>query len=131
MCSKRPAKYVCQKCERIICEECLETQTWVCSNCYAHLKEEPREFGMSQSSFFKLFLFSFLLIFIGVICIVISAVLLETPVSAGVVLIFGPLPIILGTEPYATLALVLAVILTILNVVLFFVFHRRRKLDYN
>jgi len=129
ICSERPAKYVCQKCGRIICEVCLEPQSWFCSDCYGHLKAQSMEFGCFQSFFFKLFILSFLLIFVGVIFIIVSAVLEGTLNSAGVILILGPLPIILGTGPYATLALVLAVILTILSIVTFLVFRRRRKLN--
>jgi len=126
ICDKRLAKYVCQGCGRIICEVCLEPQTWVCSDCYSHLKEESGGFWVFQSSLFRLLLLSFLLIFIGVVFMVIS-VLMGTPVSAGVVVILGPLPIILGVGSYATLALVLAVVLTISSIVMFFLFQRGRK----
>jgi len=129
ICNKRTAKYVCQECGRMICEVCLELRAWVCSECYGQLKERPKEFGLRRSSFFKFFLFGVLLIFMGVIFIVISAFLLEAPISAGVVLILGPLPIILGTGPYATLALILVVILTILSIIMFFMFQKRRKLN--
>jgi len=84
ICSKRPAKYVCLECGRIICEVCLEPQTWVCSDCYGYLEGESRRFWIFQSPFFRLLLLSFLLIFIGVVFILIS-VLMGTPVSAGVV----------------------------------------------
>jgi len=127
ICRKRQAKYVCQECGRTICEACLEPQTWACSVCYGRLEEESEAPRIFQSFLSKLFLLSFLLIFIGVIFIVISVVLLGTPASAGVVLVLGPIPIILGTGPYATLALVLAVILTILSIVMFFVFQKRMK----
>jgi len=130
ICSKRPAKYVCLECGRIICEVCLEPQTWVCSDCYGYLEGESRRFWIFQSPFFRLLLLSFLLIFIGVVFILIS-VLMGTPVSAGVVVILGPIPIILGAGPYATLALALAVVLTILSIVMFFLFRRGRKRDHN
>ena len=130
ICSKRPAKYVCQGCGRIICEGCLELQTWVCSDCYGHLKDESRRLWIFQSSLLSLLLLSFLLIFIGVVFIVIS-VLMGTPVSAGVVVILGPIPIILVAGPYATLALELAVVLTVLSMFMFFLFRRGRNQDHD
>jgi len=42
---------------------------------------------------------------------------------------FIKLPVILGTGPYATSTLTLAVVLLLLSMVMFFVFPRRRKLN--
>jgi len=69
----------------------------------------------------KLFLIGFFLMFLGAIVLIVAAVLQgDTSVSMGSVVFIGPIPIILGAGPHASLALLLAVILTIVGFVVFF-----------
>jgi len=74
----------------------------------------------------KLFLFGFVLMFAGVMVLVASALLGgDGTVSGGVVIFVGPIPIILGAGPYASLAVVFAAVLTIIGFVMFFWLRKR------
>jgi len=75
---------------------------------------------------FKLFLLGFLLVFVGVIVLIAAAVLQGDQANiSGVVAVFvGPVPIILAAGPYAPFLVVLAVILTIIGFVVFFLMRR-------
>ncbi len=75
---------------------------------------------------FKLFLLGFLLVFVGVIVLIVAAVLQggQANVSGVVVIFVGPIPIVFGVGPYAPFLLVLAVILTIIGFVVFFLMRR-------
>jgi len=86
------------------------------------LAEAERQQEEASSSLpLKLFLFGFLLMFAGVVVLVASALLGgDGTVSGGVVIFVGPIPIILGAGPYASLAIVFAAILTIIGFVMFF-----------
>lgn len=69
----------------------------------------------------RLFLIGFFLMFLGVIVLIVAAVLQgDTSVSGGLIILIGPIPIILGAGPHASLALLLAVILTIVGFIVFF-----------
>lgn len=59
--------------------------------------------------------------FAGVVVLIAAAALQRnTSVSGGLIVFIGPIPIVLGAGPNASLALVLAVILTIVGFVVFF-----------
>ncbi len=88
---------------------------------------EPQQQEETSSSLpLKLFLFGFILMFAGVVVLVASALLGGNgSVSGGVVIFVGPIPIIFGAGPYASLAIVSAAILTIIGFVMFFWLRRR------
>lgn len=74
----------------------------------------------------KLFLFGFVLMFAGVVVLVASVLLGgDGTVSGGVVVFVGPIPIILGAGPYASLVVVFAAVLTIIGFVMFFWLRKR------
>jgi uncharacterized membrane protein len=74
----------------------------------------------------KLFFVGFLLTFIGFIVLIISTVLQEnSSVSGGLIIFVGPIPIILGSGPYAVFAILLAVILTIIGFIMFFLLRKQ------
>jgi uncharacterized membrane protein len=74
----------------------------------------------------KLFFVGFLLTFIGFIVLIISTVVQEnSSVSGGLIIFVGPIPIILGSGPYAVFAILLAVILTIIGFIMFFVLRKQ------
>jgi uncharacterized membrane protein len=74
----------------------------------------------------KLFFVGFLLTFIGFIVLIISTVLQEnSSVSGGLIIFVGPIPIILGSGSYAVFAILLAVILTIIGFIMFFVLRKQ------
>jgi len=69
----------------------------------------------------RLFLLGFFLMFVGVVFLIVAAALQgDTSVSGGLLVFIGPFPIILGAGPHAFLAVLLAVILTIVGFVVFF-----------
>ena len=68
----------------------------------------------------KLFLLGFLLVFVGVVVIMASALLGgDGTVSGGAVIFVGPIPIILGAGPDAFLAIIIAAVLTLIGFVAF------------
>jgi uncharacterized membrane protein len=74
----------------------------------------------------KLLLFGFLLMFVGVLVILASALLSgDANVSGGVIVFVGPIPIIVGAGADAFLAIVLAAALTIIGLVVFFWMRRQ------
>ena len=69
----------------------------------------------------RLFLLGFFLMFVGVVFLIVAVTLQgDMSASGGLVIFIGPFPIILGAGPHASLALLLAVILTIVGFVVFF-----------
>lgn len=69
----------------------------------------------------KLFFIGFLLIFTGVIIVIIAAVLNgNSNVTGGLIIFVGPIPIILGSGPYAFYAILFAIMLTIVGFIIFF-----------
>jgi len=69
----------------------------------------------------RLFLVGFFLMFLGAVVLIVAAALQgDMSASGGFVIFIGPFPIILGAGPHVSLALLLAVILTIVSFVVFF-----------
>jgi uncharacterized membrane protein len=88
--------------------------------------ERGHQEEVSSSLPLKLFLFGFVLMFAGVVVLVASALLSgDGTVSGGVVIFVGPIPIILGAGPYASLTVVFAALLTIIGFVMFFWLRKR------
>ncbi len=74
----------------------------------------------------KLFLAGIFLAFIGFIVLIVSATFHgNSSISGGLVIFVGPIPIILGAGPFAVYAILLAVILTITGLIMFFVLYRK------
>jgi uncharacterized membrane protein len=70
---------------------------------------------------FKLFFLGFFLMFAGIVILIVAAAFQGgASASGGLVIFIGPVPIILGAGPHASLALLLAVILTIVGFGVFF-----------
>jgi len=132
VCGKRVARYVCNECGRKVCGVCLEPRSWVCSECYNRLSREAPKLEASELSPwattpFKLFVLGFSLIVTGIILMTIASVFLgASSVGAGAVIFIGPIPIVLGAGPYSVLVVILAMVLTIIGVTLFFVLKKRK-----
>jgi uncharacterized membrane protein len=75
-----------------------------------------------------LFLIGFSMMFAGMVVLIITAVLRGdgTSVSTGLVIFIGPIPVILGAGPNSYLALLFAVILTILGSAVFILLRRAK-----
>jgi len=85
------------------------------------LTTQATEETLMPATLFKLFLVGFFLMFAGVVVLIVATALQGgAGASGGLVIFIGPIPIILGAGPHASLALLLAVILTIVGFVVFF-----------
>jgi len=117
------ALHVCRLCKRRVCEEHFKPQDGLCSLCYKRLSmaTQATEEALMSATLFKLFFLGFFLTFAGVVVLIVAAALQGGANASGALVIFiGPFPIILGAGPHASLALLLAVILTIVGFVMFF-----------
>ena len=76
----------------------------------------------------KVFLVGFFLVFTGVVILMIATLIYGLPDSVGLVVFIGPIPIILGAGEYSFLAIVLAIVLTILSIV-FLMILRKQKVN--
>jgi uncharacterized membrane protein len=86
-----------------------------------------REGESGSTTFMGLFLIGFFLIFAGIIVLIFAAMPQgNTGASSAVVIFVGPIPIVLGAGPQAFLAILLAVILTIIGFVIFFLMRKTR-----
>jgi len=75
----------------------------------------------------KLFFLGFFLMFVGVVVLIVAAALQGDAGVSGVLVVFiGPIPIILGAGPYALLAILLALVLTIVGFIVFFWLRRTK-----
>jgi len=63
--------------------------------------------------------------FAGVVVLIAAAALQgDTNISGGLLIFIGPIPVVLGAGPHAFIAVLLAVILTIVGFVVFFWLRR-------
>ncbi|MBS7634833.1 DUF131 domain-containing protein [Candidatus Bathyarchaeota archaeon] len=132
LCGKRNARYICQECGKAVCERCIEPYTWLCLECYgktevsARLGAETEGREVLQSSFIKLFIIGFMLMFIGMIILFLAALLTGLKDSLSFIFLIGPIPIILGSGQYSLLLIILATVLTIICLAAFIFVSRRR-----
>lgn len=91
--------------------------------------EEDHGQGRRAVLALRLLVLGFALMFIGVIVVIAAAFLQaqggQSSVSGAVVIFVGPIPIILGAGPYSFYAIALAVVLTIVGFVVFFLMRRQ------
>ena len=77
----------------------------------------------------RLLFLGFILMFIGIVALIAAAFLQgqsgQSSVSGAVVIFVGPIPVILGVGPYSFYTILLAVVLTIVGFVAFFLMRRQ------
>jgi uncharacterized membrane protein len=74
----------------------------------------------------QLFFVGFFLAFIGFVVLIIATALQgNLSVSEGLIIFIGPIPIILGSGPYSVFAILLAVILTVIGFIVFFLLRKQ------
>jgi uncharacterized membrane protein len=100
-------------------------------DCWKKIQQEvprPEAEGVFASlpSPMKFLLAGFSLIFIGVVIVMIATLIYGLPGSVGIIVFIGPIPIILGTGEYSFLAIVLAVVLTIISITFFTVLRKKK-----
>jgi len=123
------ALHVCRLCKRRVCIEHFKPQEGICSHCHSRLSQatQSTEENLMSATPLKLFFLGFFLMLAGVIILFVAAALQEdASVSFVSVIFIGPIPIILGAGPQASLALLFAVILTIVGFVVFFWLRKTR-----
>ncbi|MEM3736851.1 MAG: DUF131 domain-containing protein [Candidatus Bathyarchaeia archaeon] len=123
LCGKQDALYICRRCGNRICEACFDYTGWVCSIC-AKSATKPQTSGLKKLlnpySFPLIFMVGSLITFIGVVIIFISALGSPSSIAGGGILLIGPIPIVFGTGPDFLVLLPIAVALTIIAFVFFF-----------
>ena len=73
----------------------------------------------------KVFLAGFILIFIGMMILMIAGLMGGISQSFGLIVFVGPIPIILGAGKYPLLAILLAIILTVLGIIMFILLKKQ------
>jgi uncharacterized membrane protein len=96
------------------------------------LQRPSEEGGEAFSRFFRLLVFGFVLIFVGVIIVVLAAVFSGSGLSglSGVIFI-GPFPIVFGAGPDTAWLITTSLVLAVLTLAVFWVMSRRvrKQLD--
>lgn len=111
-----------------MCEECLDRNTWLCLECSKPGERvTPEPYLGIHPLLTKVFFLGFFLIFAGTVLLVVAALTYGLPQTVGLVVFIGPIPIILGAGEYSFLAVVLAVILTILSMAFYILFRRKNR----
>ena len=82
--------------------------------------------AMSSATATWLFFAAYAIIFIGILIIVFDSFSRTTTSGGGAVVIIGPIPIIIGAGEQTSLLVFLAVALTALSVVPYFILRRKR-----
>ncbi len=132
LCGKRSARYICQECGKAVCERCIEPYMWLCFECYGKTEASARvESGIEgktifQTSFMKIFIVGFMLIFIGMMILFLATLLTGLKDSFSFIFLIGPIPIIFGSGQYSLPLILLATVLTIICLAAFIFLSRRR-----
>jgi uncharacterized membrane protein len=92
-------------------------------------KSQTAEEGITVSNRFFLFLIlGFVLVFVGITVVLVTAVLYGGgSANFGGVIFIGPFPIVIGAGPDTTLMVLFGIILAVLSVIMFLVMRRRIK----
>jgi uncharacterized membrane protein len=84
--------------------------------------------GSGFQKFLLLFIIGFLMIFAGITILMITAVLSGGQVNFGAIVFIGPIPIVVGVGPEATLIVLLAIILAVLSIIIFLTSRRKVRI---
>jgi len=94
------------------------------------LSEEAEDAGLSVSGrTVAILLFGISLIAAGIAVIVLVSLFFEGSGSVGGVILIGPIPIVFGAGPEALLLVAVGIIITIISVILFWIFNKKLKRD--
>jgi uncharacterized membrane protein len=75
--------------------------------------------------FLLLFIVGFALIFLGITILMITAVFSGGQINFGAIVFIGPIPIVVGAGPQATLIVLFAIILAVLSIIIFLTSRRK------
>jgi uncharacterized membrane protein len=94
------------------------------------LSEETGDTGIGVSGrTLALLLFGISLIAIGIAVIVLVSIYLGRSVSAGGIILIGPIPIVFGAGQDTWLLVSFGIIITIISSILFWIFNKKLKRD--
>jgi len=92
------------------------------------LSEETEDTGIGGSGrTLVLLLFGISLITIGIAVIVLVSIILGESGSVGGIILIGPIPIVFGAGQDAWLLIAIGIIITIISVILFWIFNKKLK----
>ncbi len=92
------------------------------------LTKEYEDAGLdiSNKTLWLLFL-GITLVFVGIFVVFAASVVFGGSGSVGGVILIGPIPIVFGAGPESGLLITVGIVITIISVVLFWVFNKRIK----
>jgi uncharacterized membrane protein len=128
ICGIRDAKYVCSKCGRRLCEECFNTQLWMCRECIGQNYPKYVEGWRVADTLMKTFTIGFTVILIGIILIMLSQIIIGG--TFGGIIIFPFIPIIFfqKLEGATAILFILLMIATMIILIAIWVYLTRRIL---
>jgi len=125
-CGTRNAAFVCQNCGRMVCHDCFDRNRWWCGDCINHPSTIIRT--TTQIPTAGLFFLAFVMIFVGILLMSLGPILSGNGVgSFGTVILIGPIPVILGSGPLASVMIILALVLTVVAVIVGVILQRSRR----
>lgn len=119
---------VCRLDKQQICLEPVRSHKEIRSLCYSgsNPSSQVPKAPSLLSTAFPLFLLGFFLMFLGVLMIFVAILVQDNTTASGALIIFvGPIPIILGVGPEASLTILLATILTVAGFIWFLWLRRK------
>lgn len=88
------------------------------------VEENKDDRTSNPQKFLRLLLFGFVLILIGVMILIITALFYgEGTINLGSVIFIGPFPIVIGIGPDPALIVTFSIILAVLNIIAFLILH--------
>jgi len=89
-------------------------------------EEENNGEAFAFKRFIMLFIIGFIMIFVGVIILMVAAAIYGgRTASFGGIIFIGPIPIVFGAGPEVLLMVIVAIILAVLSIIMFFVFRKK------
>lgn len=126
LCGTRDASFVCHNCGRLVCPECFDTNRWWCLSCINQTRPSIVHTTMRVPTT-GLFFLAFVMVFVGILLMSLAPILNHGDIgSVGTVILIGPIPIILGSGPFASVIVLLALLLTIVALIFGVILLRRR-----
>ena len=85
LCGERPAKFVCSRCGKAVCERCFDPAAWLCASCLKEVATVPAGLTFTPALPLSWLAVGFALFLIGAVLIALGAILSG---AQGVLIIF-------------------------------------------
>ncbi|MCX8168801.1 MAG: hypothetical protein N3E39_01035 [Candidatus Methanomethylicia archaeon] len=125
MCSIGNARYVCVKCGRKVCEECLDLRTWTCTKCLEiegiNLIEEEDNV---INNIIKTSIIGFIVIFIGLMLIIISQLIMGGTIGGVIIFPFIPLIFFYNIENLSIVLMLMLIMLITFTIIVFILYRK-------